>query len=142
MMNRLSSLLLLLLAAAPAEAELAGGDAPHVVEISEKDCRHIAPYIAGGADYVPGVAADGRAVAPADIGGGFEYRTREVYEFDAIIDPLLRRNPAFPSASRLNLARIAIDMKTGRVTMDGQDVSGLDHALAEACARLHQPGSK
>lgn len=142
MMKRLLSLLVFLLAAAPAEAELAGGEAPRIVEISEKDCRHIAPYISGGADYVPGVAADGRAVAPADVGGGFEYRTRDVYEFDAIMDPLVRRNPAFSSATRLNLARIAIDMKTGRVTMDGQNVNGLDHALAEACARLHQPDPK
>ncbi|MBX3507148.1 MAG: hypothetical protein KF714_00045 [Parvibaculum sp.] len=142
MMKRLLSLLVLVLAAAPAQAELAGSDAPRITEISEKDCRHIAPYIPGGADYVPGVTADGRAVAPADVGGGFEYRTRDVYEFDAIMDPLLRRNPAFTSATRMNLARIAIDMKTGRVTMDGQDVTGLDHALAEACARLHHPQPK
>ncbi|MBX3447030.1 MAG: hypothetical protein KF765_09760 [Parvibaculaceae bacterium] len=143
MMRRLTVLLILALpATALAQAELAGSDAPRIAGISEKDCRHIAPYISGGADYVPGVAADGRAVAPADVGGGFEYRTRDVYEFDAIMDPLVRRNPAFSSATRLNLARIAIDMKTGRVTMDGQNVNGLDHALAEACARLHQPDPK
>lgn len=142
MMKRLLSLLVLVLAAAPAQAELAGSDAPRIVEISEKDCRHIAPYLPGGADYVPGVAADGRAVVPADLNGGYGYGLRPVYEFDATLDPLIGRNPAFNSATKLNVARIAIDMTTGRVTIDGQDVSGLDHALAEACARLHQPQPK
>lgn len=139
MMKRLLSLLVLVLAAAPAQAELAGSEAPRIVEISEQDCRHIAPYIPGGADYVPGVTADGRAVTPADLGGGYGYGLRPVYEFDATLDPLIGRNPAFNSATKLNVARIAIDMTTGRVTIDGQDVTGLDHALAEACARLHQP---
>ena len=138
MMKRLLSLLALLLAAAPVQAELAGGDAPRIVEISEKDCRHIAPYLPGGADYVPGVAADGSAVAPADIGGGYGYGLRPVYEFDATLDPLIGRNPAFNSDTRMTVARIAIDMGTGRITIDGQDVTGLDHSLAEACARLHQ----
>ena len=36
MMKRLLSLLALLLAAAPVQAELAGGDAPRIIEISEK----------------------------------------------------------------------------------------------------------
>ncbi|MDX5367271.1 MAG: hypothetical protein LPK88_12545 [Alphaproteobacteria bacterium] len=142
MMKRLLSLLALLLAAAPAQAELAGGDAPRIVEISEKDCRHIAPYLPGGADYVPGVAADGSAVAPADLGGGYGYGLRPVYEFDATLDPLVGRNPAFNSATEMTVARIAIDMVTGRVTIDGQDVTGLDHSLAEACARLHHPSAK
>lgn len=142
MMKRLLSLLVLVLAAAPAQAELAGSEAPRIVEISEQDCRHIAPYIPGGADYVPGVAADGRAVAPADLNGGYGYGLRPVYEFDATLDPLIGRNPAFNSATKMNVARIAIDMTTGRVTIDGEDVTGLDHALAEACARLHQPQPK
>lgn len=138
MMKRLLSLLVLVLATAPAHAGLAGGEAPRIVEISEKDCRHIAPYLPGGADYVPGVAADGRAVAPADLDGGYGYGRRPVYEFDAALDPLAGRNPAFNSATKMNVARIAIDMGTGRVTIDGEDVTGLDHSLAEACARLHQ----
>lgn len=123
------------LLALPAIAEeLAGTD---IAYVEQSDCDAIAVHLPGGADYVPGVAADGSRVAPADLGGGYQYRTRPVYEFDAVMDPLVRRNPAFSSATRLNLVRIAIDMETGRVTMDGQDASGLDHALAEACARLH-----
>lgn len=118
--------------------ELAGGDAPRIVEISEADCRNIAPYLPGGADYVPGVAADGSAVAPADINGGYGYGLRPLYEFDVTLDPLVGRNPAFNSATKMAVARIAIDTRTGQATIDGQDVSGVDHALAEACASLHQ----
>jgi len=147
MMKRLTPLMFLAaFAASPlaarAEAELAGGDAPRIVELSESDCRHIAPYLPGGADYVPGVAADGSAVAPADINGGYGYGLRPRYEFDVTLDPLIGRNPAFKSATKMTVARIAIDTRTGHATIDGHDVSGVDQALAEACARLHQTPAK
>ena len=143
MMKRLAILLALGLAASAHAGELAGGDAaPRIVEISADDCRHIAPYLPGGADYVPGVAADGSAVAPADLDGGYRYGLRPLYEFDVTLDPLIGRNPAFNSATKMVVARIAIDTKTGRATIDGEDISGVDHALAEACARLHQVGPK
>jgi hypothetical protein len=147
MMKRLTPLMLLAAVAvvplaASAEEELAGSDALRIIEISETDCRHIAPYLPGGADYVPGIAADGSAVAPADIGGGYGYGLRPLYEFDVTLDPLIGRNPAFNSATKMTVARIAIDTRTGRATIDGQDVSGVDHALAEACARLHQTPAK
>ena len=145
MMKRLHILLALLpvLGSSPVPAEeLAGSDAPRIAEISEDDCRRIAPYLPGGADYVPGVAADGSAVAPADIDGGYRYGLRPLYEFDVTLDPLVGRNPAFNSATEMTVARIVIDTRTGRATIDGEDISGVDHALAEACARLHQVGPK
>lgn len=141
MMKRLYILLALfpvLGGSAAHAAELAGSAAPRIVEISEDDCRRIAPYLPGGADYVPGVAADGSAVAPADIDGGYRYGLRPLYEFDVTLDPLVGRNPAFNSATKMTVARIAIDTRTGYATIDGEDISGVDHALAEACARLHQ----
>lgn len=141
MMKRLYILLALfpvLGGSAAHAAELAGSAAPRIVEISEDDCRRIAPYLPGGADYVPGVAADGSAVAPADIDGGYRYGLRPLYEFDVTLDPLVGRNPAFNSATKMTVARIVIDTRTGYATIDGEDISGVDHALAEACARLHQ----
>ena|SRR3990167_3834875 len=141
MMKRLYILLALfpvLAGSAAHAAELAGSDAPRIAEISADDCRRIAPYLPGGADYVPGVAADGSAVAPADIDGGYRYGLRPLYEFDVTLDPLVGRNPAFNSATEMTVARIVIDTRTGRATIDGEDISGVDHALAEACARLHQ----
>ena len=135
MMKRLLSLSVLLLVAAPATAEdLAGADVEYVLAA---DCAAIAAYLPGGADYVPGVAADGSRVAPADLGGGYAYGLRPVYEFDMTLDPLIGRNPAFNSATKMTVARVSIDMTTGRTTIDGHDVSGANHALAEACARLH-----
>ncbi|MEQ8265964.1 hypothetical protein [Parvibaculum sp.] len=146
MMKRLTPLMVLAaLAAAPlaasAEEELAGGDAPRIAEISETDCRHIAPYLPGGADYVPGVAADGSAVAPADVDGGYRYGQWPVYEFYVTVRPAGAANPAF-AATEIPVALVRVDTKTGRTTIDGEDVSGVDHALAEACARLHQTPAK
>ncbi|MEQ8281168.1 MAG: hypothetical protein RIC04_16395 [Parvibaculum sp.] len=123
------------LLALPASAVgLAGTD---IAYIEQSDCDAIAVHFPGGADYVPGVAADGSRVAPADLGGGYAYGLRPVYEFDMTLDPLIGRNPAFNSATKMTVARVSIDMTTGRTTIDGHDVSGANHALAEACARLH-----
>ena len=146
MMKRLhilSGILLVLAAPLAAHAEeLAGGGPPRIVEISQEDCRHIAPYIPGGADYVPGVAADGSAVEPADIGGGYGYGHRPVYEFYVTVLPLGAASPAFAASTEIPVALVRVDTKTGRTTIDGQDVSGVDHSLAEACARLHQSPAK
>lgn len=127
---------LLIVSPLAAEEMLAGADELRHAQISEADCRRIALYQPGGADYVPGVAADGSAVAPADL-DGYRYGNRPVYEFDVTLDPLIGRNPAFNSATKMSVARVVIDMDTGHTTMDGQDVSGGNHAIAEACARLH-----
>ena len=143
MMKRLSILLLLCIApAAHAEVGLAGEDAPLVVSVSEKDCRHISAYLPGGADYVPGTTADGRTVAPADLNGGYGYGLRPYYEFDIEVTAARRRNPAYRMRGDISVARVGIDMTTGRVTIDGQDAAGMDHAIAEACARLHQTSPK
>ncbi|MEX1154456.1 hypothetical protein [Parvibaculum sp.] len=132
----IAALILLLPLPAAAEEELAGAG---IAYISQADCARIAAYMPsdGGAGYVPGVAADGSAVAPADLEGGYRYGARPVYEFDVTLDPLEGRNPAFDSATKMTVARMKIDMATGRTTIDGEDVSGANHAIAEACARLH-----
>lgn len=148
MMKRLSILLLLCLAPAAhaeagyAEAGLAGDDAPLVISVSERDCRHISAHLPGGADYVPGTTADGRTVAPADLNGGYGYGVRPYYEFDIELVDTLRHNPVHALEGNIAVARVGIDMTTGRVTVDGQDVAGMDHAIAEACARLHQTPPK
>lgn len=126
---------MIFLLALPATAEeLAGTDIEYV---SAADCAAIAAYLPGGADYVPGVAADGSAVAPADLGGGYRYGTRPYYEFDITLDPVAAFNPSFTSTTQMSVARVRVDMATGRTTIDGRDIAGADHAIAEACARLH-----
>lgn len=139
----LASLCLAVLLSGPAHAaELAGAAAPRIAEISEADCRHIAPHLPGGADYVPGVAADGSAVAPADVDGGYGYGHWPVYEFYVTVFPSTGLSPSFGAKAEVPVALVRVDSRTGRTTIDGQDVSGVDHALAEACARLHQVGPK
>lgn len=139
MMKPVITLLLGLLIVSPlaAEERLAGANDLSHARISDADCARIAPYLPGGADYVPGVAADGSAVAPADVDGGYGYGSRRLYEFDVTLDPLDGRPATFDSNSQMAVARVAIDMETGRTTIDGHDVSGASHALAEACAGLH-----
>jgi len=123
------------LLALPATAEeLAGLD---IAYIEQSDCDAIAVHLPGGADYRPGVAVDGSPVAPADIGGGYRYGSRAFYEFDITLDPVAAFNPSFSSTTQMSVGRVRVDMETGRTTIDGEDVSGANHALAEACARLH-----
>jgi len=137
MMKRLCILLAAAFPVFAHAAELAGGDAPRIVEISEKDCRNIVPYLPGGADYVPGVAADGSAVAPADVDGGYRYGQWPVYEFFVTVIPAGAATPPFGTTTEIAVALVRVDTKTGRTTIDGEDVTGTDHALAEACAGLH-----
>lgn len=139
----LASLCFASLLSGPVHAEeLAGGEVPRIEKVSEADCRHIAPYLPGGADYVPGVAADGSAVAPADVDGGYAYGQWPVYEFYVTVFPSSGLSPAFGATAEVPVALVRVDSRTGRTTIDGQDVSGASHALAEACARLHQVGPK
>ena len=120
-----------------ADGELAGkGEPLKIIKIDRDTCRQIAPYLsAGEADYKPGIAADGSAVAPADLDGAEPYKARDYYQFPVEIFPFAG-GPATPfsDATKLEVANVTLDVKTGRVTIDGQDVSGGNRALTEACA--------
>lgn len=136
---RLAAASLLAIAPGIAHAEdLAGGSTIHVVGISREACDHIATYIPNGeADYKPGVAADGSTVAPADLDGGYGVALRESYSFPVTIDPFRGQSPQFSAHTEMEVAQVTLDAATGRVTVDGQDVTGAARALAEACARLN-----
>lgn len=127
-----------------AAAELAGGeDEPfRVVKISPEACAQIATYASNGeADYQPGIAADGSQVAPADLDGGYGLAPRTLYSFPVEIEPF-GANPQFSPNTSLVVADVTIDPRTGRMTVDGQDVTGADRALADACARQNdQPAN-
>ncbi|MGB3810907.1 MAG: hypothetical protein WA943_12490 [Parvibaculum sp.] len=118
--------------------ELAGGEPPfRVVGIDRDACAQIANYApTGEADYKPGIAADGSTVAPADLDGGYGIEPRGLYHFPVKIEPFGSANSRFNAQTSLEIADVTIDPKTGRVTIDGQDVSGADRALADACAHL------
>lgn len=122
------------LSSAQAE-ELAGGGEPlRILDISPEVCTRLAPYIStGDADFKPGVAADGSAVAPADLDDGYTYKPPMTYRFPLKVKPLAGTGAPYDS-SDLYVADVLFDLQTGRVSVDGQDVSGGDRALAEACA--------
>lgn len=125
----------LCLASSLAQAEeLAGrGEPLRIVKIDAETCRTLAPYVSDEADYKPGIAADGSAVAPADLDGGYVYEPRRIYQFPVEIEPLAGSGTPF-EGSALEVASVTFDAKTGRITIDGQDVSGGNRALSEACA--------
>tara|TARA_R110000868_G_scaffold166847_1_gene401043 strand:- start:1847 stop:2281 length:435 start_codon:yes stop_codon:yes gene_type:complete len=122
--------------AIPAQAEelAGGGEALNIVEISPEVCSRLAPYVSTGeADFKPGVAADGSAVAPADLDGGYDYKSSQIYSFPLKIKPIAGTGKPYDYAD-LYIADVTFDLQTGRVSIDGQDVSGGDRALAAACA--------
>ena len=127
-----------------AEMDLAGGEGGKIVHISPEACRQLDIYAdEGAADYVPGLAADGSSVAPADLDGGSGYRPRRFYEFDVVVRPLGAGYSPDVSMSDMPVAHLRIDSRTGAVEIDGAPVSdGNRHALAEACAELHHKGMK
>ncbi len=121
--------------AAPHAEELAGGDAPfQVVDVDPELCKHLATYVPDGeADYKPGVAADGSRVAPADVDGGATIAPRDLYSFPVRIAPF-GASTKYSADSTVEVATVTFDAKTGLVVVDGQQVSGADRALADACA--------
>lgn len=124
------------------DGELAGGGEPlKIIKIDPETCGHLAPYLSSDeAAYKPGVAADGSAVAPADVDGSMGFEPRSLYTFPVQIFPFAG-GPAAPyrEGTKLTVADATLDTKTGRITIDGQDVSGGNRALIEACA--HQAAS-
>lgn len=124
--------------------ELAGGVAPfEVVEVDDALCSRLALYVPNGeADYKPGVAADGSAVAPADIDGGANIEPRGFYSFPVKIAPF-GNGTKYSSDSTVEVATVTFDPKTGLVMVDGQQVGGADRALADACAhRSEKSGNR
>lgn len=121
-----------------AAEELAGGP-PHILAVSPEVCARLSTYMSNEATYKAGVAADGGAVAPADIDPVYEPRT--TFSFPIEIDPFGGANPRYSANTTAVVADVTIDAITGRTTIDGQEVAGADHALAEACARQgNRPG--
>lgn len=124
--------------------ELAGGEAPFdVVEIDDALCNQMALYVPNGeADYKPGIAADGSAVAPADVDGSANIEPRGFYSFPVKIAPF-GNGTKYGSDSTVEVATVTFDPKTGLVMIDGQQVSGADRALADACAhRSEKSGNR
>lgn len=103
------------------------------VSLTKSTCRKAVRYIpatgAAGADYVPGVDARGRAVAPADVGGGNQFRLPDSYTINLEID--LFEQFGIPLDPRL----AGSDLSVGQIEIRGRDVYFNGQALQDDAER-------
>ena len=133
-----SSSWLLALPAAILIAELAGaGAAVADVAISRSDCQYLTRYQqAPGVEYQPGVDVHGRAVAPADIGGGQQIKLPETIYIPIEVDIGQRYHIPANSPLWKATAEIGTVAVTGdQVTFNGQPLTTDDNAALAAMCR-------
>lgn len=121
-------LLVLLCASAPVAAQ---------VRISPEDCARAVQHIPEvSATYVPGVDAQGRAVAPADLAPPVQVLPERLW-FVLSVDLARRLN--LPGGLKGDLPLGIISVEGGQVLFDGRPLApGTDAALAAACARARR----
>ncbi len=120
-------------------AVLMGAAMPAMAEIriSRQDCQYLvkhqpAPDVA----YQPGVDVHGRAVAPADLGGGSQIQLPETIYIP--IEVNLGRRFNIPANSRLwqSTAEVGVVSVTGdQVSFNGQPLTPDDNAALAAMCR-------
>jgi hypothetical protein len=106
------------------------------VTVTKEQCRNVVAHTPDASvAYQPGVTADGRSVAPADLGGDFTVKPPESITIDIQIDP-----SKLPSGAGRYLGESTVgkvEYKNGRVYYNGQPVSsGTSHDVIEACKKL------
>jgi len=138
-MARFAHLLLIICFVLPAHAvELAGGERLQITGIAPEDCARIATLEPNGeADYKPGMATDGSAVVPADVEGSISIAPPELLAFKVRVAPISNPADRF-NRSYIDTIEVEIDPRTGRVSVEGQEIDGAVHEIADAC-RQSQP---
>jgi hypothetical protein len=123
----------------PAHAvDLAGGERVQITGIAPEDCARMATLEPNGeADYKPGVAADGTSVLPADVEGSISIAPPDLLAFKVRVAPIANPADRF-NRSYIDTIEIEIDPRSGRVTVEGQEIDGAAHEIADAC-RQSQP---
>lgn len=108
------------------------------LSIDRDTCRRIArPHRpAGDVAYREGVDVRGKPVAPADLPGSYRFQTPETIEFDLAFNPLANTavdREAFANTGTA-IARVAVDVATGEVRIDGKTVGPEgETAILERC---------
>lgn len=127
--------LTLLLLATPAAAETA------TITVTKADCRNIVAHTPDASvAYTPGVTADGRRVAPADLAGGSTIKPPDSFSMQINID--LQERFGLPAnkgqyMGELNAGKV--EYKDGKLTYNGQELAtGSQNAIAEACRKLQR----
>lgn len=132
-MKRLLLLLPLFLLAQPALADVA---------VSKRDCDRLVKYRqVPGVEYQPGVDAHGRAVAPADLGGGYQIKPPEIVVIP--IEVLIQDRFNIPQNSVLWDAKAQVGtvvVKGDQVYYEGQLLGDPEaDALAQLCQEQFPP---
>lgn len=122
----------------PALSSDAPPPAPGDLGLTSAQCQELLRQLpSGDAEYVPGISADGQAVAPADLpaaDGGSPFDVVEIRLLGKP-DPTGREG----IATELRAGILRVDTRTGRVTLDGRDLAGTDGAtLARFCTALRE----
>jgi len=123
-------------------APLAAQDDPPPAPLaltSEQCLQLLRQFPSGDADYVPGVTADGQAVAPADLppmeGGTLGGAPFEEVEIRLLGVPTPVGRAGIDAELRPGTLRV--NTRTGRVTLDGRDLAGNDAGtLVRYCTAL------
>lgn len=111
------------------------------VTVTKNDCRHIVAHTPDASvAYTPGVTADGRSVAPANLGGGYAVKPPETFSMDINID--LKERFGLPAKKGQYMGEIKagkVEIKNGRAFYNGQELAtGAQNAVAEACRKLQK----
>lgn len=135
-MQRYLAIPVLLLLVAPAGAETT------TITVTKAECRNVVAHTPDASvAYTPGVTADGRPVAPADLGGGARIKVPESFSMQINID--LQERFGLPAnkgqyMGELNAGKV--EFKDGKLTYNGQELAtGAQNAVAEACRKLQSP---
>ena len=97
-----------------------------------------------GVAFQPGVGANGKKVAPADLpGNDYGGLVPDAIHFDVQINPLLYGRGASTTPSKyantqVPVAHVDVDLKTGQASLNGRPLTAdQDQALRDACRRPH-----
>ena len=135
-MKPIFALPLLLLVAAPAAAETT------TITVTKADCRNVVAHTPDtSVAYTPGVTADGRRVAPADLPGSASViKPPESFSMQINID--LQERFGLPANKGQYMGEVnagKVEFKDGKLTYNGQELAtGSQNAVAEACRKLQQ----
>lgn len=130
-MRRLHLLPALALLAFPAFAE--------TIAVTAADCGHVVAHAPDpSVAYRPGVTADGRAVAPAELAGGYAVRPPEKIVIDIKVDLQKRLGIPADASQYIGEAQLGqVVVENGRAFYNGQELAtGAQNAVAAACREL------
>ncbi|MEM7168904.1 MAG: hypothetical protein AAF530_01965 [Pseudomonadota bacterium] len=133
-MKNLRSFGLLVVAQGMIFALPAMGTEPPSATVTYQDCQRLVDYQPSeGVDYQPGVDVHGRAVAPADLGGGFQYQPPKSFSFPLEFTPIDREG--FEQTT-LGLGQIEVS-ENGRAYFNGRPLQSDDQAaLSRKCQSI------